>query len=132
MQSRAPGARPAAVQGDRQHKKRVACKGWWAGVCVITSGAPLLEAAAEKCSAPGAPSPLLPTPPPPRTGRPRRHQLSLYAHISKITWHFDKQDRVAGTVSSGPGGDLRKFELDPQELGEFDIVNALWDMMGGK
>ena len=62
----------------------------------------------------------------------RRHQLSLYAHISKITWHFDRADRVAGTVSNPSTGDMRKFELDPQELGEFGVVNALWGMMDGK
>ena len=61
-----------------------------------------------------------------------RHQLSLYAHISKVTWHFDKRDKVAGTVSNTSTGDICKFELDPQELGEFEIVNQLWEMMDGR
>lgn len=61
-----------------------------------------------------------------------RHQLSLYAHISRITWHFDKEDMVAGTVSNPETGDIRKFELEPQEMGDFAVVNALWDMMDGR
>ncbi|GAB4819058.1 hypothetical protein N2152v2_006104 [Parachlorella kessleri] len=61
-----------------------------------------------------------------------RHQLSLYAHISKVTWHLDKRDKVAGTVSNTSTGDICKFELDPQELGDFEVVNQLWDMIDGR
>lgn len=77
------------------------------------------------CSCTGPPNLPLHAPP------TRRHQLSLYAHISKITWHFDQRDRVAGTLSSAATRDVHKFELDPQELGEFEVVNRLWDMMDG-
>jgi kinetochore protein Spc24 len=54
-----------------------------------------------------------------------RHQLSLYAHVSRITWQFERRDRVAGTVSNP----LRTFDFDPATA-EFDSVNALWDLMG--
>ena len=55
-----------------------------------------------------------------------RHQLSLYAHVSKITWQFDQPSRVAGTVSNP----LRAFDFDPQATSDFDITNALWDLLG--
>lgn len=59
---------------------------------------------------------------------PRRHQLSLYAHVSKITWHFDRPNRVAGTVSTP--SQLCPFDFDPAATPDFDIVNQLWEMMG--
>ncbi|EFN55001.1 hypothetical protein CHLNCDRAFT_52771 [Chlorella variabilis] len=55
-----------------------------------------------------------------------RHQLSLYAHVSKITWQFEQRDRVAGTVSSP----LRAFDFDPAATPDFEITNTLWDLMG--
>ena len=66
--------------------------------------------------------PLLPALLPP----PCRHQLSLYAHVSKITWQFDAPARVAGTVANP----MRTFDFDPATTPNFDIVNALWDLMG--
>jgi hypothetical protein len=39
---------------------------------------------------------------------------------------------VAGTLSNTTTGDIRKFELDPEQLSEFEIVNRLWDMMDGR
>jgi kinetochore protein Spc24 len=50
----------------------------------------------------------------------------LYAHVSKITWQFEKRNRVAGTVSNP----LRVFDFDPAAMSDFDITNALWDLMG--
>lgn len=68
-----------------------------------------------------------PGPPlPPRPAPPRRHQLSLYAHVSRITWQFERPARVAGTVSNP----LRAFDYDPAATPNFDIVNSLWDLMG--
>jgi kinetochore protein Spc24 len=55
-----------------------------------------------------------------------RHQLSLYAHVSKITWQFEAPARVAGTVSNP----LRAFDFDPQATPNFEIVNTLWELMG--
>lgn len=37
--------------------------------------------------------------------RARRHQLSLFAHISKITWRLDRDDRIAGTISDSKNGE---------------------------
>lgn len=45
---------------------------------------------------------------------PPRHHLSLYAHISKITWQFDARNRVAGVVSDPDAADARPFSFDPE------------------
>ncbi|KAL4857281.1 hypothetical protein ACK3TF_002572 [Chlorella vulgaris] len=55
-----------------------------------------------------------------------RHQLSLYAHVSKITWLFEQRSRVAGTVSNP----LRTFDFDPAANSDFEVTNALWELMG--
>jgi kinetochore protein Spc24, animal type len=60
-----------------------------------------------------------------------RHQLSLYAHVSKLTWQFDKSDRVVGTVSDPANGDIRRFELDPKAVPRAEIANRLWDLIDG-
>jgi kinetochore protein Spc24 len=74
-------------------------------------------------------APSHPTPPT-RPAPPRcRHQLSLFAHVSKINWDLDLKDRVAGTMSDTRGGDIRPFCLDPATTSQFDIVNQLWDNM---
>jgi kinetochore protein Spc24 len=56
-----------------------------------------------------------------------RHQLSLFAHISNITWNFDQKDRMAGVMSNNKTGDIKQFALDPASTNQFDIVNQLWD-----
>jgi kinetochore protein Spc24 len=59
-----------------------------------------------------------------------RHQLSLFAHISKITWKLDKEDSIAGTVSDQKNGDLRHFDVpDTQALSQFELVNKLWQVL---
>lgn len=58
-----------------------------------------------------------------------RHQLSLYAHISKVTWEFDAKDKVAGAVSDPSGGDIRHFDFNPKETTHYEIVNGIWEMM---
>ena len=62
---------------------------------------------------------------------PRRHQLSLFAHISKITWRLDQgEERIAGTVSDPKSGDLRPFDLpDAKGRDSYDLVNGLWELM---
>eukprot|EP00887_Chlorella_sp_A99_P007705 scaffold20.g7705.t1 len=60
-----------------------------------------------------------------------RHHLSLYAHISKITWQFEARARVAGVVSDPDAADIRPFSFDPDLTPAFDITNALWDLMDG-
>ena len=46
--------------------------------------------------------------------------------MSKITWQFDAPARVAGTVANP----MRTFDFDPATTPNFDLVNALWDLMG--
>ena len=60
----------------------------------------------------------------------RRHQLSLYAHISKISWQFDRTDRVLGAVSDPVSNDIRKFEFDRDQTDDFQMVNRLWELVG--
>ena len=58
------------------------------------------------------------------------HQLSLYAHVSRITWDFSRSERVAGTVSDPARGTLQPFDFDPQQTPEPEVVNALWELIG--
>jgi kinetochore protein Spc24 len=58
-----------------------------------------------------------------------RHKLSLYAHISKIVWDFERPERVMGIVDD-PG----KANIGPFDLGQentFDAVNQLWEIING-
>lgn len=59
-----------------------------------------------------------------------RYKLSLYAHVSKISWVNPEDDTVVeGTISKPDGGDLRTFRLPVNSMSETQIVNALWDML---
>ena len=62
---------------------------------------------------------------------PLRHQLSLFAHISKITWKLHQNERhIAGTVSDPKTGDLRPFDMDDAvHKDAFQVVNSLWDIV---
>lgn len=57
-----------------------------------------------------------------------RHELSLYAHISKINWQFDK-GRIAGAVSDPASGDIRQFDIPP-DTPAFAVTNRLWKLIG--
>ena len=61
-----------------------------------------------------------------------RHQLSLYAHVSKISWEFGAGGRVAGTVSDPVSTDLRHFDLPEGSLSQFEMTNALWDLVAAE
>jgi hypothetical protein len=56
----------------------------------------------------------------------------LYAHVSKITWQFEDDGRVAGDVSIPATGDIRHFDFDAAAAASHDAVNRLWDLMDGK
>lgn len=57
-----------------------------------------------------------------------RYELSLYAHISNITWQLQRSSlHVRGTVSDMVSKDIKKIDLDPAEMSEFELVNAVWD-----
>ena len=59
-----------------------------------------------------------------------RHKVSLFAHISRTTFHFEKLPRIAGTVAdpAGPGG-IKMFDIDASQTSRFDLVNHLWSLM---
>jgi kinetochore protein Spc24 len=59
----------------------------------------------------------------------RRHELSLYAHVSKITWQFDQQGTAAGTVSDPDAGNIRKFEFALDTTPPFEVTNRLWELL---
>lgn len=59
-----------------------------------------------------------------------RHALSLYTHISSITWKYDDQARSAGSVSDRSLHDIRSFAVDAAEATTFAGVNRLWEMIG--
>ena len=57
----------------------------------------------------------------------RRYELSLYAHISNITWQLERGTScVRGTVSDLVSKDIKSISLDPATMSEFELVNAVW------
>ena len=50
-------------------------------------------------------------------------------HISKLTWQGHNPQHWRGTVSDSAAGDIRSFDLDAQQLSEFDMINRVWDMI---
>ncbi|MEW5297536.1 MAG: hypothetical protein WDW38_006707 [Sanguina aurantia] len=58
-----------------------------------------------------------------------RNQLSLYAHISQITWNLSQPDVTAGAVSDAGSGDIRPFRLDSRQVSQFELVNQLWALI---
>ena len=59
----------------------------------------------------------------------RRHELSLYAHISKLTWQGQKPEMWQGAVSDSAAGDIRSIDLDSRQLSEFYMINMVWDLI---
>ena len=56
-----------------------------------------------------------------------RHELSLYVHISNISWKLQNADgRIAGTICSPEYKDIRTIDLDPTEKSQFEIINSIW------
>ncbi|KAL0051586.1 hypothetical protein WJX82_010402 [Trebouxia sp. C0006] len=56
-----------------------------------------------------------------------RHELALYAHISKLSWQGKDLQKWSGTVSDSAAGDIRTVDLDTQQLSNFDMINKVWD-----
>ncbi len=56
-----------------------------------------------------------------------RHELALYAHISKLSWQGKDLQKWSGTVSDSAAGDIRTIDLDSQQLSNFDMINKVWD-----
>jgi hypothetical protein len=59
----------------------------------------------------------------------RRSRLSLYAHITSVSWRLDTPTAVAGTVSDRSRADVRPFSFDASKLGKYELVNRLWEML---
>ena len=58
-----------------------------------------------------------------------RHELALYAHISKLSWQGKDPQKWSGTVSDSAAGDIRTVDLDCQQLSNFDMINKVWDII---
>ena len=59
-----------------------------------------------------------------------RHELSLYVHVSNISWKLQgAESRVAGTLCSPGKKDVRSIDLDPAGKSQFDIINSIWALM---
>jgi len=58
-----------------------------------------------------------------------KHELSLYAHISKISWKQADAGVVSGVVSKVKKGDLKGFKMNANDSSRYELTNALWDLM---
>ena len=58
-----------------------------------------------------------------------RHELSLYAHISNLTWQGHNAKHWLGTVSDTTAGDIRIVDLADDQLSQFDMINKVWDII---
>ena len=61
-----------------------------------------------------------------------KHELSLYAHVSKVIWHSELSGRVCGNVSDLANADIRPFDMDPRATSQYEIANKLWGLMDGE
>ena len=58
-----------------------------------------------------------------------KHELSLYAHISKISWHYEATDRIKGRINAHEGKDLRVIDFAERDRSEYELANELWNMI---
>lgn len=58
-----------------------------------------------------------------------RHELSLYAHISSLTWQTHDAKRWLGNVSDTAAGDIRTVDLSEDDNSHFDMINKVWDVI---
>ena len=60
-----------------------------------------------------------------------KHELSLFAHISKINWTSTDKDasKIQGVISKTNKGDLNTFCFDTRKISKYQIANKLWDAM---
>ncbi|EIE27418.1 hypothetical protein COCSUDRAFT_64220 [Coccomyxa subellipsoidea C-169] len=60
-----------------------------------------------------------------------RHELSLYVHITNISWHLqNNHNRISGKVHRPATKDIRHIDIDPSDKSQFDVVNSIWDTLG--
>jgi len=58
-----------------------------------------------------------------------KREVSLYAHISNIAWHYEVSDRISGHVNAKASRDVRKIDMPIRPGNEFYVANELWEMM---
>jgi kinetochore protein Spc24, animal type len=58
-----------------------------------------------------------------------KREVSLYAHISNIAWHYEIVDRISGHVNAKASRDVRKIDMPIRPGNEFYVANELWEMM---
>lgn len=59
-----------------------------------------------------------------------KHELSLYAHISKISWTYEATDRVKGRINAHEGKDLKVIDFAVGDRSDYQLTNDLWNMIG--
>jgi kinetochore protein Spc24 len=60
-----------------------------------------------------------------------KHELSLFAHISKINWTSTNKDasKIQGVISKTNKGDLNTFCFDTRKMSKYQMANKLWEAM---
>jgi len=61
-----------------------------------------------------------------------KHELSLFAHISKINWTATEEGgkgEIRGVISKTNKGGLNTFCFDTKKVSKYHIANKLWDAM---
>lgn len=68
--------------------------------------------------------PLLCPPNPPH----RRHQISLYAHITKLAFALDSidEDIKRGTISTSASGAITSVSIEVAREDPYEVANRLW------
>jgi len=58
-----------------------------------------------------------------------KHELSLYAHISKISWQYETTDSIKGRVNAHEGKDLQVIDYAVGDRSEYQLANDLWNLI---
>ena len=58
-----------------------------------------------------------------------KHELSLYAHISKISWQYETTDKIKGRVNAHEGKDLQVIDYAVGDRSDYQLANDLWNLI---
>jgi kinetochore protein Spc24 len=58
-----------------------------------------------------------------------KHELSLYAHISKISWHYEATDRIRGRVNAHENKEVHPIDFALGDVSEYQLANDLWNII---
>jgi len=61
-----------------------------------------------------------------------KRNISLYANITGIRWKYENEKLRSGEIAISPKGEVHRFSIDPLQYSDFEISNAIWDLMDGK